>query len=575
MLKHIYIYLAPAYFVFLLRTYVLPTSASAADAGPLARLFTLGTITLLPPVLGFAPLLLAGLAPSAPAGPIGIMQQICSRLFPFARGLNHAYWAANFWALYTFADRVLLRVASLRPQLFASFIDGHAARNGLSSASRGLIGDTSFGVLPTITAGHCFLLTALPLLAFSLRLWTRPTYASFVMAITLSGLTSFIFGYHVHEKAILLPLLPLTLLAPLSHAHARLTLVLSVAGVVGLFPLLFSARESIVKIAYSIVWALCVFVPLNRNVFRPVPTNLGVLAHFAEHAYLLGFAGLLAYTSLLHPLLFPSPSQPLADVTPPSALSEAISKASSLVAPAATLVAAAVTPVVTAINSQTILPGVQAENVLPSSLAESASSLLAPATPAATSTPLEDAEEPFAETDIIKAEATVEAPQAVSEAASEASVSAVPGASEEVTGILQSASSIASEASESAVAALSHLTGSVAGVFSQTSEVSPVSTISAAAASATEAAADAVLPTSAPASAPISVSTQASPPVKEASLEFLPLMLTSVYCALGVMWVWARLSLVFWTGEGEEVEESTPAKPAVPRAASTVVANGR
>lgn len=94
-LKHIYLYLAPAYFVYLLRAYCL---------GP-RSIFDIRIFNCIK--LGFC---IAAVAASA-FGPFVHYEQIpqvLSRLFPFSRGLCHAYWAPNVWAMYSFTDRVLI-----------------------------------------------------------------------------------------------------------------------------------------------------------------------------------------------------------------------------------------------------------------------------------------------------------------------------------------------------------------------------------------------------------------------------------------------------------------------------------
>lgn len=135
------------------------------------------------------------------------------------------------------------------------------------------------------------------------KLWMTPTYKSFLTALTLCGYSSFLFGWHVHEKAILLVLVPLrfvfqvtttawsthhislSLLAAERHAYFRTFTIASVAGVVSLYPLLFTPAgklfrlgrnshwflimvESIVKVIYSTVWIAYVYISLSKRVYE-------------------------------------------------------------------------------------------------------------------------------------------------------------------------------------------------------------------------------------------------------------------------------------------------------------------
>lgn len=94
-LKHIYLYLAPAYFVYLLRVYCLsPRSIFRIQFGNCVKLGA-----------GIASIFAAAFGPFVY---LGQLPQVMSRLFPFSRGLCHAYWAPNVWAMYSFTDRVLI-----------------------------------------------------------------------------------------------------------------------------------------------------------------------------------------------------------------------------------------------------------------------------------------------------------------------------------------------------------------------------------------------------------------------------------------------------------------------------------
>lgn len=155
-LKHIYLYLAPSYFVYLLRVYCLSSKS-------ILRIRFGNTV-----VLASGLLVVIGVA----IGPFIYWQQVdqlLARLFPFARGLCHAYWAPNIWSMYSFIDRVLLLGTLCNSFLLAvlcSLTPAVAPRFGitvnataLNSVTRGLVGDSSFACLPNISPRTTFVLT--------------------------------------------------------------------------------------------------------------------------------------------------------------------------------------------------------------------------------------------------------------------------------------------------------------------------------------------------------------------------------------------------------------------------------
>ncbi|KII95236.1 glycosyltransferase family 57 protein [Plicaturopsis crispa FD-325 SS-3] len=266
--KHIYMYLAPAYFVYLLRSFCMSPKGEILPA----RFLALANAVIIVFVVSLGPFIIMGQIP-----------QLLSRLFPFTRGLNHAYWAPNAWSLVTLTDRILLQYV----KRFGTSVDVNIS--GVASTSRGLVGDTVFAVLPNIKPIHTFVLTIASQSIFLVKLWRTPTYKSFLTALTLCGYSSFMFGWHVHEKAVLLVLVPLSLLAADGSAYFRTFMIASSAGTFSLFPLLFTPAETLVEVLYSTVWGALVFLTLSGRVYRFPRSLSGVILNVIEKVYLAGF----------------------------------------------------------------------------------------------------------------------------------------------------------------------------------------------------------------------------------------------------------------------------------------------
>ncbi|CAK0784063.1 hypothetical protein CVIRNUC_007266 [Coccomyxa viridis] len=199
-MKHLFAALAPLYFVYLLRHYCRGPAA-------LHRFLTLGAVTAAVFAISFGPFIAAGQ-----------MHQILERLFPFQRGLLHAYWAPNVWALYAFADKGLSAVMARL---------GGPVRGAPASMTGGLVQVEHFSVLPDVgpgAAAAAVLASMAPLLA---SVWKRPDPARFACCVALASLNrcnlACLSPYHLQGVAVLL-----------SRSHEMLLRLLLVPSSIGI-----------------------------------------------------------------------------------------------------------------------------------------------------------------------------------------------------------------------------------------------------------------------------------------------------------------------------------------------------
>lgn len=281
--KHIFLYLAPAYFVFLLRAYCLNLPSGQITLSSFleilgllpskkqayvpfyklvnwGNLIKLGLVVVLVFALAFAPFIFQ-------------MPQLLSRLFPFSRGLTHAYWAPNMWALYSFTDRLLTQVALHAPYVsdymselgFPKFDKERILQRLATSANtKGLVQDVYFTILPDIAPKVTFLLTLFYQLLALVPLFFNPSFKRFLGSLTLCGFALFLFGWHVHEKAIMLVIVPFSFLVIYDRRFLSSFNVLVSSGYVSLFPLLFTSDLWLLKSLYTYVWFLIYYASFKE-----------------------------------------------------------------------------------------------------------------------------------------------------------------------------------------------------------------------------------------------------------------------------------------------------------------------
>jgi alpha-1,3-glucosyltransferase len=176
-------------------------------------------------------------------------------------------------------------------------------QEALNSVTRGLVGDTSFAVLPEVSARMCFALTLLFQAIPLTKLFLRPSWHAFVGATTLCGYASFLFGWHVHEKAILLVIIPFSLIALKDRRYLSAFRPLAVSGHVSLFPLLFTPAEFPIKTVYTVFWLILFLMVFDRLAPASNRQRFFLFDRFTV-LYIAVSIPLIAYTSLIHQMVF-------------------------------------------------------------------------------------------------------------------------------------------------------------------------------------------------------------------------------------------------------------------------------
>ncbi|XP_061338480.1 probable dolichyl pyrophosphate Glc1Man9GlcNAc2 alpha-1,3-glucosyltransferase [Gastrolobium bilobum] len=265
--KHLFAVAAPVYFVYLLRHYCW-----GGVVRGFSRLLIMGGVVVAVFASAFGPFF-----------HLGQIQQVIRRLFPFGRGLCHAYWAPNFWVFYIMSDKGIA---------FTFRKLGFNIQTPAASFTAGLVGDSSpFSVLPQITPFMTFIMVLLALSPCLLKAWKNPQPQMFSRWIAYAYTCGFLFGWHVHEKASLHFVIPLALFAAQTLEDAKHYFLLSIVSCYSLFPLLFEAREYPIKVLLLLLHSILMWSGFSAQFYDGAETRRAPTGHTKKQVDQLGSGG--------------------------------------------------------------------------------------------------------------------------------------------------------------------------------------------------------------------------------------------------------------------------------------------
>ncbi|KAL7609619.1 probable dolichyl pyrophosphate Glc1Man9GlcNAc2 alpha-1,3-glucosyltransferase [Lactuca sativa] len=275
--KHLFAVAGPVYFVYILRHY-----CRGGFLRGFSKLITMGVVVIAVFVTAYGPFACHGQ-----------IQDVLKRMFPFGRGLCHAYWAPNFWVFYILSDKLLAFV-------FTKL--GFYIKTPTASFTGGLVGDSSpFAILPTVTPLVTFGVVLLAILPCVVKIWRNPDPKKIVRWVAYAYTCGFLFGWHVHEKASLHFLIPLAVVAVESIQDARHYFMLSIVSIYSLFPLLYEAQEYPVKVILLLLYVAIMWFGFSSTFSEK--KDGGVVSGWIEKSYMVGFVVVEIWGQFLHPLI--------------------------------------------------------------------------------------------------------------------------------------------------------------------------------------------------------------------------------------------------------------------------------